>query len=131
MSYTPVDGDIGSYLRATASYTDVEGSDKTQMNDVGQYSVQRVPGTNEAPDFPDQDPDTTEDQIRATRMVPENTAAGQAIGDPVVAEDANGDILTYTLTDSDGGTDEDSASFAINWATGQIMTKAELDVEAD
>ena len=28
----------------------------------------------------------------------ENTAAGQAIGDPVVAEDEDGDILTYTLT---------------------------------
>ena len=34
----------------------------------------------------------------ATREVPENTPAGMAIGDPVVAEDGNGDILTYTLT---------------------------------
>ena len=34
----------------------------------------------------------------ATREVAENTAAGQAIGDPVVAEDEDGDILTYTLS---------------------------------
>ena len=42
---------------------------------------------------------------RPPGMVPENTAAGQAIGDPVEAEDANGDILTYTLTDDGGGTE--------------------------
>ena len=128
MSYRPVDGDIGSFLRATASYTDAEGSDKSEMM-MSEYSVQAVLGANEAPDFPDQDPDTIGDQDSATRMVPENTAAGMAIGDPVVAEDANDDILTYTLTDSDGGTDGDSASFSINWATGQIMTKAALDAE--
>ena len=36
--------------------------------------------------------------IRQTREVAENTAAGQAIGDPLVAEDEDGDILTYTLS---------------------------------
>ena len=53
----------------------------------------------------------------------ENTAAGQAIGDPLVAEDEDGDILTYTLT----GTTADS--FSIDWATGQLMTKGALDAE--
>ena len=33
----------------------------------------------------------------ATRKVAENTAAGEAIGDPVVATDGDDDILTYTL----------------------------------
>ena len=33
----------------------------------------------------------------ATRTVAENTAAGEAIGDPIVAEDDDGDVLTYTL----------------------------------
>ena len=130
MAYTPDDADIGSHLRATASYTDAEGSDKSAMM-MSEHAVQRPRGSNEAPVFPDQDPDDDGDQSdTATRMVPENTAAGMAIGDPVVAEDANGDILTYTLTDSDGGTDGDSASFSINWATGQIMTKGALDAEA-
>ena len=123
MAYTPVDGDIGSFLRATASYTDAEGSDKSAMM-MSEHAVQAVLGANEAPDFPDQDPNTPEDEDTATRMVPENTAAGMAIGDPVVAEDANDDILTYTLT----GTEADF--FDINWATGQIMTKEALDAEA-
>ena len=71
--------------------------------------------------FPDQDPEMSDDQDTATRMVAENTPkAGQAIGDPVVAEDEDGDILTYTLT----GNVADS--FAIDRATGQIMrTKAD------
>ena len=125
MSYTPDDGDIDSYLRARASYTDGEGSDKSAMA-MSDNSVQQRPGTNEAPVFPDQNPDLANDQSdTATREVPENTAAGQAIGDPVVAEDANGDILTYTLT----SIDNDAASFDINWATGQIMTKAALNFE--
>ena len=55
----------------------------------------------------------------------ENTAAGENIGDPVTATDADaGDTLTYTL----GGADMDS--FDIDDATGQLMTKAALDYEA-
>ena len=123
MAYTPDDADTGSYLRATASYTDREDSGKSAMA-KSENSVQRPRGANEAPVFPDQDPDTEGDQsTTATREVPENTAAGMAIGDPVAAEDADGDILTYTLTGA--GTE----SFDINWATGQIMTKAALDEE--
>ena len=52
----------------------------------------------------------------------ENTAAGEAIGDPIVAEDENDDVLTYTLYDVDGGDGGDSDSFAIDWATGQLRT---------
>ena len=60
-----------------------------------------------------------------TREVPENTAADTAIGDPVMATDADaGDTLTYTL----GGAD--MASFDIDDTTGQLMTKAALDYEA-
>ena len=59
-----------------------------------------------------------------SRSVAENTAAGMDIGDPVVAMDADrGDTLTYTL----GGAD--MASFAIDSATGQLMTSADLDYE--
>ena len=60
----------------------------------------------------------------ATRMVDENTAAGEDIGAPVVATDVDsGDTLTYTL----GGTD--AASFDIDPDTGQLETKAALDYE--
>ena len=122
-AYTPADKDIGSYLRATASYTDGEGSGKTARV-ASDYAVQGIVGGNRAPAFPDQDPDTADVQNdMATRTVAENTAAGQAIGDPVAAMDEDRDILTYTL-DATG-----AASFDIDWATGQIMTKAALDFE--
>ena len=54
----------------------------------------------------------------------ENTAAGQSVGAPVRATDGNNDILTYTLSGSD-----DDDLFDINWGTGQIMTKSELNLE--
>ena len=70
---------------------------------------------NVAPEFP---------SATATRMVAENTAAGENIGTPVRATDANGDSLTYRLS----GTD--AASFDIDAATGQLMTLAALDYAA-
>ena len=43
IAYTPVDADIDSYLRGTASYTDAEGSGKSAMV-VSEYAVQSSPG---------------------------------------------------------------------------------------
>ena len=60
----------------------------------------------------------------AVRSVVENTAAGENVGAPVTAMDADNDTLTYSL----GGTD--MASFDIDPPTGQLMTKAALDYEA-
>ena len=127
MAYMPTDAsgesDVAYYLRATVSYTDPEDSGKTAMM-KSEYSVQATRGSNAAPEFAaDQDPVTDGDQEDAAREVAENTEAGTDIGAPVVAEDGDDDILTYTLT----GTDADS--FDIDWATGQIMTKAGLDEE--
>ena len=59
------------------------------------------------------------------RSVVENTAAGENVGAPVTATDVDMDIPTYTL----GG--EDAASFDIDSMTGQLMTKAPLDFEAE
>ena len=86
---------------------------------------------NDAPVFPDQDLDDaplTRDDT-ATRKVAENTAAGEAIGDPIVAEDDDNDVLTYTLEAADAPNDADVALFAIDRATGQLKTKAKLDFE--
>ena len=75
-----------------------------------------VTPTNNAPEFP-----AAED---GARSVAENTAAGEDIGAPVMATDTDaGDTLTYTV----GGAD--MASFDIDPATGQLMTKAALDFE--
>ena len=60
----------------------------------------------------------------ATRSVAENTATGQDIGNPITAEDADGDDLTYSL----GGTD--AASFSIVSTSGQLRTKVALDYES-
>ena len=58
------------------------------------------------------------------RSVAENTAAGQPIGAPVSATDADGDALTYTLA----GTD--ASSFALDADSGQVRTLAALDYES-
>ena len=64
-----------------------------------------------------------------TRKIPENADVGDAVGNPVVADDNDGDDkgrLTYTI-DSDSA---DASSFSIHKATGQIRVADELDHEA-
>ena len=106
-SYTPPDGDVGSYLRATASYTDPEGSGKkahaATTSAVGA-------GANRAPDF---------GAANNTRSFAENPTAVTNVGAPVEADDPDtGNSLTYTLE----GTD--AASFDIDGSSGQIKTKS-------
>ena len=110
--YTVMDDDAGYYLRATATYTDGEGRGKMASEET---KVVKMTTMNAAPMF---------ESETDTREVAENTAAGEDIGNPVAANDANGDTLAYTL----GGTDV--ASFDIGSATGQKITKAALDYEA-
>ena len=75
-----------------------------------------VTDVNEAPAFPDSE--------TGARSIPENTAAGQNIGDAVAAEDPDdGDTLTYSLDETA------AASFEIDTSTGQLKTKAALDYE--
>ena len=104
---TPVAGLVGKYLRATATYTDAFGADKTAMA-VSANAVRAVPaGTNASPAFP-----TGSD----ARKVKENSPPGTNVGKPVAAGDA-GDILTYTLSLS---VDDDDSNYRIDRATGQI-----------
>ncbi len=58
-----------------------------------------------------------------SRSVAENTASDTNIGSPVVATDADGDVVTYNL----GGTDV--SLFSIDGSTGQLLTSATLDYE--
>ena len=113
-AYTPNDGDVGYYLKATAEYEDQEDDGKSAMA-MSAHVVQAINVPNETPVFPDQDPDTAGVQNTATtRMIGENTDAGENVGNPVVANDANNDILTYTLAG------DAAAAFKIDPATGQI-----------
>ena len=59
-----------------------------------------------------------------TRTVTENAAVGVHIGTPVIATDADGNILTYTI---DGA---DVASFEVDNTTGQLKTEKTLDFES-
>ena len=105
-TYTPVDGDVGTRLQATATYTDAHGMQTKEQTTDGV-----VVSRNTAPEFP-----ATE---TGDRSVAENTAAGDNVGDPVTAMDADrDDTLTYALS----GTD--AASFDIDMGTGQIMVGA-------
>ena len=73
--------------------------------------------------------DDTSDPI--TRDVPENTPPGVNIGAPISATDADEGTLEYgnTLTYSLDG--DDAGSFDIDSSTGQLITKAALDREAE
>ena len=114
-TYTPVEGDVGDYLRITASYTDEEGPSKEAVEGP-ENPVQAVPVTNEPPEFPSTG--------TWTRSVAENTAPGKDFGDPVVATDADNNVLDYKL----GG--DDAESFDIVPTSGQLQTEAALDYES-
>ena len=105
-SYTPPDADLDNYLRATASYTDGHGENKTAQ----ERTTQKVQtGINRPADF---------SAASTTREVVENTAAGQPVGAAVTANDDDNDDLTYSLG---GG---DANLFDFDTGTGQIKVKA-------
>ena len=110
----PPDGDVGLYLRATASYRDGEGSGKSAKA-VSANKVQAEPVPNRPPQF-----------VSATdeRRVDENTATGIEFDAPVTATDPDGDTRAYTL----GGTHR--ASFDIDGSTGRLRTRAALNHES-
>ena len=110
--YTPVADDVGSYLRAVASYDDGHGTGKT-ASAVSANRVQAAPPDPEPPVFP---VDGNYD-----RSIRENTRAGTNLGVPVRATDGNNDRLTYSIPPS--------IYFEIDASTGQLRTKAELDHE--
>ena len=105
-AYDPVAGVVAKYLRATVTYTDEHGADKTAMA-VSAHAVRAEPaGTNSSPVFPGES---------TARNVKENSPPGTNVGKPVAAGDA-GDILSYTLTLGEDLADQ----YAIDRATGQI-----------
>ena len=110
--YTPVADDVGSYLRAVASYDDGHGTGKT-ASAVSANRVQAAPPDPEPPVFPVDG--------NYGRSIRENTRAGANLGAPVRATDGNNDRLTYSIPPS--------IYFEIDASTGQLRTKAELDHE--
>ena len=111
VSYTPGTDDIGKYLRATVTYTNIHGPGKTAQS-VTSGAVGAAPNSN--PEFA---------SASVVRRVAEHTAAGQRIGSRVEADDADGDPLQYALSGMDGNL------FGINRSSGQLLTRAALDYE--
>ena len=116
----PAPADEGMYLRATVTYSDKFGADKT-ASAVSANVVEAKTLSNAAPSFAEQDDDETTPYIEVTRSVAENTATSTAIGKAVSALDADGDILFYELLDTPDLEDEgDDARFTIDSLSGQI-----------
>ena len=126
--YTPRMADRGTYLRATASYSDGQGDDKTAQV-VTDFAVLREDYVNMSPKFVDDLRSATSSEPSATtsREVAENAAAGTLVGAPVRAIDIGSDggeeVLTYTLSDDGSTNDGDSDKFEIDRRTGQISVK--------
>ena len=135
-TYTPDAKDEGKCLRATATYTDGKGMDDAMGvpgNAVVEDQANRPPRfrTGGVDSSADTAADTGDTVMSAKRSIAENvepdTAADENpadVGMPVVADDPNGDTLTYALNGTDAG------SFDIDPAIGQISAKMKLDKEA-
>ena len=92
----PSPADVGMYLRATVTYSDRFGSDKTAWA-VSAYRVEATTLFNDAPSFASQDDEEATPYIDVARSVAENTPAGMNIGQPVAATDAGIDILVLRV----------------------------------
>ena len=122
-SYTPVAANEDKYLWVHVAYTDPQGAtktaDKKSMNPV---RAEVSPGANASPDFED---------VTDTRTVPESTAVGDPVGDPVTATDTDNDTLTYELIAALAPNDGDDKFFNIDQGSGQITVAQELDYDSD
>ena len=118
-SHNPVEADVDNYLRATATYTDEHGSGKA-VSGISENTVEAKTLSNAAPKFADEDDAQTGTQVG--RTVKENVKGD--VGKPVIATDADNDILLYTIT---AGADKDC--FSIDSRSGQLQTSKKLNFE--
>ena len=114
-SYTPVQADVGKYLRVSATYTDAQGSGKSATKTADNAVVATV--TNQAPAF---------STNARTLTVAENAAANVAVG-TVSATDSDGDTLTYSVSGTDlTAFNED---FTLNTGSGQVRVKSGATID--
>ena len=88
-TYTPTSRDSGMVLKAMVAYTDRHGM-KTVTSDATRPV--RAAAANQAPKF--------SEGASTFRIVMENAKQGD-VGGPIIASDANGDALAYTLGGAD------------------------------
>ena len=126
----PAPGDAGRYLRASVTYSDKFGAGKT-ASAVSANRVELTTVFNAAPSFAGQDDDESTRYIDVVRSVPEHTAVGMPIGEPVSATDADEDILFYELLDTPDLRDDGDSRFTIDSLTGQIGVGRVLGADPD
>ena len=117
-SYSPVQDDVGKYLRLSVTYTDTLGSGKSATKTTDNAVVATV--TNQAPAF---------STAARTLTVAENPGSGTVLG-TISATDLDNDTLTYSVSGADlAAFNED---FTLNTGTGQITVKsgATIDFES-
>ena len=124
-SNTPVVGDVGKYLRVTASYTDGEGSGKTAQR-VSDRKVRAAPSGNSAPSFGDIEEISNtgyvcsgSDPDRGVCLYVQEEFAGwrrnsTSLRGPKTRTD---DEVRYSLEG------DDIAAFGVNPASGNLYTK--------
>ena len=126
-AYIPVAADEDKYLWVHVAYTDPEGDTKTaDAKSENPVRAEVSAGANASPDFEDDED---------TRTVPESTAVGDPVGDPVTATDTDNDTLTYELDNDVVSTNDlapasDLQFFDISMETGQIEVAKGLDFDA-
>ena len=115
------EADAGLYLRATVKYEDRRGDNKMASAALTTPIGEERPAVNSAPFFSE-----SSETEPVTRTVAQGTASGRRVGAPIRAADPDTEeFLHYAL----GGTDADQ--FDIDPDTGQILTKAVLDYNAE
>ena len=110
-TYTPVQADVGRFLRATASYTDAFSSGKSVSRTADNATVSNPP------------PEFAHDSYTFT--VNENATAG-TVG-TVTADDPDDETITYSA----GGADEMAFNedFSLNASTGVITVKSDATID--
>ena len=78
-TYMPKPADVNHYLRATATYTDVQGPDKTEMV-ISARKVVTPRSTNTPPVFKNADDEEIPTGTNIAREVAENTGKGEPVG---------------------------------------------------
>ena len=127
-TYTPASQDRGMYLRVTATYEDGEGEGKTVVA-TSAYPVRAFPSGNSGPSFPDDfNAEEDGDQLPMAKA-DDGATEGDNVGDPVEANDANNDNLTYSL--EPGTLAADADVFQIDRMTGQVTVGLGKTVHPD
>ena len=110
-TYTPVQPNVGRYLKATVSYTDSLTSGRSASQ-----TADNATSNNPPPEFADNS---------VTLSVNENTTSG-TVG-RVTATDPDSDAITYSV----GGTDETAfkEDFSLNASNGEITVKSDATID--